>query len=83
MAKTTTSTTSRKKAPQKTKAAAAPKRTEMPQEPAPLTAEEREKMIQVAAYHLAERDGFQPGKERDYWLQAEREINAMVNTDLH
>jgi len=32
-------------------------------------------MIQDAAYHIAEKDGFQKGKEQDYWLQAEKEID--------
>lgn len=50
-------------------------------EPAPTRStsspEERYRMIQDAAYHIAERDGFQKGKEQDYWLRAEKEIDEM------
>lgn len=55
-----------------------------------LTPEERYKMIQEAAYHIAEKDGFQPGKEHDYWYQAEREMEerfkereSMQPDDMH
>lgn len=39
--------------------------------------DDRERMIQYAAYHIAEKDGFQPGKEQDYWYQAERQISEL------
>lgn len=35
--------------------------------------EERYRMVQSAAYFIAEKDGFQ-GPDTDYWVRAEREI---------
>lgn len=55
-----------------------------------LTApEERERMIQYAAYHIAEKDGFKAGKETEYWLQAEQQISDLLHgqptpsSDIH
>jgi microsomal dipeptidase-like Zn-dependent dipeptidase len=42
------------------------------------TAAEREEMIAVAAYFLAEHRGFVPGGADDDWLHAERQIDAMI-----
>jgi len=42
------------------------------------TATEREEMIAVAAYYLAEQRGFAPGGAGDDWLRAERGIDAML-----
>ena len=39
---------------------------------------ERHHLIEVAAYYVAERRGFQEGCCHDDWLQAEREIDAMI-----
>lgn len=39
-----------------------------------VTAEERHRMIAVAAYHRAERRGFTGGCELEDWLAAETEI---------
>jgi len=50
---------------------------------------EREEMVRHAAYHIAEKDGFQTGREEDYWHQAEQQINAQGqspsknSSDLH
>ncbi len=44
---------------------------------APATPEERYKMIQDAAYYLAEKDGFHSGA-MDYWMAAEIEIDKML-----
>jgi hypothetical protein len=44
-----------------------------------ISNEERYRMIQDAAYHLAEKDGFQPGKEQDYWFAAEKQIESMLS----
>lgn len=38
-------------------------------------APERYRMIEVAAYYIAEKNGF-AGNASDYWVQAEIEINA-------
>ncbi len=40
--------------------------------------EAREEMIRKAAYLLAERRGFCPGKELDDWLAAERQIDRLT-----
>ena len=46
--------------------------------PAIVTSEERYKMIEVAAYYIAEKKGF--GHDHmNYWLEAEQEINAKLN----
>lgn len=37
--------------------------------------EQRYRMIEVAAYYIAEKNGF-AGNAADYWVQAEIEINA-------
>jgi len=43
-----------------------------------ITSEERYKMIEVAAYYIAEKKGF-GHQHMDYWLEAEQEINAKLN----
>ncbi|MCF1184989.1 DUF2934 domain-containing protein [Marichromatium gracile] len=40
--------------------------------------EHRLAMIREAAYYKAERRGFAPGHEREDWVEAEREIDAML-----
>lgn len=67
------------------------KRTEeSPQSQGPATAqmspEEWYQMVQNAAYHIAEKDGFQRGKEQEYWLEAERELKnpqEIKKPDIH
>ena len=41
--------------------------------PAPITPEKRFKMIEEAAYYLAQKDGFR-GHPNHYWTVAERQI---------
>ena len=65
----TADTESQKPAPTQRRATAAKKA------PAKPSAEERYRMIQSAAYFLAEKDGFQ-GPATHYWTLAEREIAA-------
>lgn len=43
-----------------------------------ISSEERHAMIAIHAYYQAEADGFQQGTEFDHWLQAEKEIDAML-----
>lgn len=43
--------------------------------------EQRLKMIRTAAYHLAEKRGFQPGAEMDDWLEAERDLKDSTAAD--
>jgi hypothetical protein len=40
------------------------------------TDDERRERISVAAYYNAERRGFDPGGERDDWLEAERQVDG-------
>lgn len=40
--------------------------------------EERHHLIEAAAYYIAERRGFHGASSHDDWLQAEREIDAMI-----
>jgi len=42
--------------------------------------EEREYMISAAAYYRAERRGFTPGNEMEDWLQAETEIDSLIQS---
>ena len=44
-----------------------------------ITAEERWKMIAIAAYHKAEARGFAPGGEEQDWLGAEEEIDLLLS----
>lgn len=43
-----------------------------------LTSEERYKMISMAAYYIAEKNGF-GDQNLEYWLAAEREVDAALN----
>lgn len=36
----------------------------------------REERISQIAYHLSERDGFPAGRDLDYWLEAEAQVDA-------
>jgi hypothetical protein len=49
-----------------------------PIKPSIITSEERYKMIEVAAYYVAEKNGF-GGQPMDYWLEAERQIEDKLN----
>lgn len=42
--------------------------------------DEREGMIADAAYYRAERRGFAPGNEMEDWLQAETEIDSLIQS---
>lgn len=61
----------KKTATAKPKASSTTKKTSTPKPAAP----ERYRMIEVAAYYIAEKHGF-AGSAADYWVQAEIEINA-------
>ena len=62
------------------KVAAAPKRKTSPKRIAPpaIRPEERHHLIEIAAYYIAERRGFYGASPHDDWLQAEREVDAMI-----
>ena len=44
-----------------------------------FSSELKEQMIREAAYFLAEKDGFQPGKELENWVKAEQQIEKQVS----
>ncbi len=46
-------------------------------------AEDREHRIAVAAYYRAERRGFAGGDPVVDWLEAEAEVDARLNSELH
>lgn len=64
---------------------AAPKKTESKKAPAKKASKkssdisgfERYKMIEVAAYYMAEKNGF-AGHAADYWIAAEKEIDKKL-----
>lgn len=62
-----------KKAP--VKKAAAPRKTTT--KARKIAAEERYRMIEVAAYYLAENNSFQ-GNTLDYWVAAEAQVDDML-----
>ncbi|MGH8702841.1 MAG: DUF2934 domain-containing protein [Burkholderiales bacterium] len=43
-----------------------------------ISPEERERLVAEAAYFMAERRGFEAGREVDDWLQAEAEVNRRL-----
>ncbi len=45
-----------------------------------INAEERWRMIALAAYHKAEARGFTPGKEAEDWYEAEKEVDALLQS---
>lgn len=51
--------------------------------PAPIqvTPEERQKMIELAAYYRAEKVGF-TGDPHEHWVAAEKEVDAMLKAGI-
>jgi hypothetical protein len=70
------------KSPTKPAAAAKPKTTAKPAVAArtPLAPDQRRYYIEVAAYYIAERRGFNSGNALEDWSQAEREIDQLLAT---
>ncbi|WP_296806007.1 DUF2934 domain-containing protein [Thiocapsa sp.] len=52
------------------------------QAPGAPTTDERRKMVEIAAYFLAEHRGFAPGGACADWLRAEQAIDAMIEDGL-
>ncbi|MBI5922483.1 MAG: DUF2934 domain-containing protein [Betaproteobacteria bacterium] len=52
----------------------------MPAKPATpkVSSEQRRHYIEVAAYFIAERNGFAPDSVLDHWVQAEAEIDRLL-----
>lgn len=46
-----------------------------------IAPEERKRMIAEAAYYRAERRGFATGGELDDWIEAETEIDRLIQTN--
>jgi len=49
---------------------------------AEVPAEQRRNYVEVAAYYIAERHGFTPGRELDDWASAEAEIDRLLREGL-
>lgn len=47
-----------------------------------LTAEQRSYYVEIAAYYIAERRGFHGGSELDDWVQAEKEIDRLLEEGI-
>lgn len=45
-----------------------------------INAEERWRLIALKAYHKAEVRGFTPGKEAEDWFEAEKEVDALLQS---
>ena len=46
------------------------------------TSEQRQHYISVAAYFVAERHGFAPGRDAANWAEAEAEVDSMISAGL-
>jgi hypothetical protein len=46
-----------------------------------ISNEQRYRMVSEAAYHLSEKQGFQPGRDMDNWLIAEQQIEAFIKKE--
>lgn len=67
----------KKAAPKKTTSAKPAAAAKTKTSPRKISAEERYKMTEVAAYFLAERNGFK-GNPVEYWEQAEAQISQLL-----
>jgi len=47
-----------------------------------VTPEQRLNYVEVAAYYIAEREGFVPGRELENWAAAEAEIDRLLASGL-
>ena len=45
-----------------------------------ISSEERWRMIAITAYHKAEARGFSPGNEAQDWFEAEKEVDALLQS---
>ena len=45
-----------------------------------ISAEERWRMVAITAYHKAEARGFAPGDEAKDWFEAEKEVDALLQS---
>jgi hypothetical protein len=54
------------------------KRKSASKKPSKLSPKERLEMVATAAYYIAEEHGFTPGRAEADWLEAERQIEALL-----
>lgn len=47
-----------------------------------ISSDKKRRMIEEAAYYMAEQEGFTPGNEMNHWLRAEAQIEAKLNGSL-
>ncbi|MCB4811881.1 DUF2934 domain-containing protein [Methylovorus menthalis] len=73
----TAETAVKKTTPKKTASAKPAASAKTKSSPRKISAEERYKMTEVAAYFLAERNGFK-GNPVEYWEQAEAQISQLL-----
>lgn len=66
----------------KAKPAAAKKAAPAPAKPNPMSTEQRQFYVEVAAYYIAERRGFHGGSEFNDWVAAEAEIDRLVREGI-
>ncbi|MDI6750960.1 MAG: DUF2934 domain-containing protein [Rhodocyclaceae bacterium] len=73
--------TAKPKTPAAKRADVAPAAAQPPAMPE-LTPEQRRLYVEVAAYYIAERRGFQGGSQMDDWVQAEAEIDRLLREGI-
>ena len=76
-AKSVTVKTSTTKAAAKPKVASAAKPKTSTKKTTKISAEQHYKMVEVAAYYIAEKNDFK-GSPSDYWIAAEAQIKALL-----
>jgi hypothetical protein len=47
-----------------------------------ISPEQRRRRVELAAYFIAERHGFTPGREHEDWLAAEAQVDRMLSEGL-
>ena len=67
-----------KKAAAPAKKAAAPAKAGSRKKAAPISSDKRNHYVEIAAYYIAERHGFTPGREVADWDEAEAEIDRLL-----
>lgn len=88
--KATTAVAAAPKAASKPKAVAPAKKVAAPAKAAPkkspakpkITSDQYRAYVEVAAYHIAERRGFQGGNALEDWAQAEAEIDRLLSEGI-
>ncbi|APZ42326.1 DUF2934 domain-containing protein [Acidihalobacter ferrooxydans] len=79
-AKTATAKAAKKPAPKATtKPSTGTKKAPTAKKAPVISAEQRYKMIEEAAYYIAEQNGFDNSRNAVYWLEAEAQIDKMLS----